>query len=87
MIGHFQVWEPPHRVVFSWEISASWKPDPSVASEVEVRFIAEGPNVTRVELEHRKFEALGQEAGEGMRGQVNGGWPGLLELFKTQAEA
>ena len=85
--GHVQVWEPPHRVLFSWEISAQWKPDPKVASEVEVRFIAEGPTRTRVELEHRKFEALGAEGGQTMRGAVNGGWPGLLELFKTAAEA
>ena len=85
--GHIQVWEPPHRVLFSWEISAQWKPDPKVASEVEVRFIAESPTRTRVELEHRKFEALGTESGQAMRGAVNGGWPGLLELFKTAAEA
>lgn len=85
--GHIQVWDPPHRAVFSWEISAQWKPDPTVASEVEVRFIAESPTRTRVELEHRKFEALGKEGGEAMRGAVNGGWPGLLDLFKTAAEA
>ena len=85
--GHIQIWDPPHRAVFSWEISARWKPDPKVASEVEVRFIAESPTRTRVELEHRKFEALGAEGGQAMRGAVNGGWPGLLELFKTEAEA
>jgi len=86
VVGHMQVWEPPHRIVFSWEVNASWKPDPSVASEVEVTFVAESANVTRVLLEHRNFEALGQEGGEKMRGDVNGGWPGLLEMFKTQAE-
>jgi len=86
VVGHMQVWEPPHRIVFSWEVNASWKPDPSVASEVEVTFVAESANVTRVLLEHRNFEALGQEGGEKMRGDVNGGWPGLLEMFKTEAE-
>lgn len=84
--GHVQVWDPPHRVVFSWEISAQWKPDASVASEVEVRFIAETPDRTRVELDHRNFEALGKEGGEAMRGAVNGGWPGILDLFKAEAE-
>jgi len=86
VVGHMRIWEPPHRIVFSWEVNASWKPDPTVASEVEVRFVAEGASVTRVLLEHRNFEALGQEGGEKMRGDVNGGWPGLLEMFKTEAE-
>ncbi|HEY1838307.1 MAG TPA: SRPBCC family protein [Rhizomicrobium sp.] len=84
-VGHLLAWEPPSRIVFSWEISAEWKPDASVASEVEVRFIAEGPHSTRVELEHRNFEALGQEGGEKMRKGVDGGWPGILEMFGTEA--
>jgi uncharacterized protein YndB with AHSA1/START domain len=83
--GHVLAWEPPGRVVFSWEINSQWKPDTSVASEVEVRFIAEGA-ATRVELEHRKFEVLGQEGGEKMRKDVDGGWTGILDLFKKTAE-
>lgn len=86
VVGHMRIWEPPHRILFSWEVSADWKSDSSVASEVEVRFVAEGPRTTRVELEHRNFEALGREGGEKMRGGVDGGWPGLLELFKKRAE-
>ena len=84
--GVFSVWEAPERIVFSWDISADWTPDTRVASEVEVRFIAEGPSATRVELEHRKFEALGAEGGARMRAGVDGGWPGLMELFKAAAE-
>jgi len=57
-----------------------------VSSEVEVRFVADGPNATRVELEHRKFEKLGQAAGTSMRNSVDGGWPGMLERFKAEAE-
>ena len=87
VVGHMKVWEPPHRIVFSWEVSANWKPDPFVASEVEITFTAEDARTTRVELEHRNFEALGQEDGAKMRGSVDGGWPGLLELFKKQAES
>jgi len=79
--GHVRVWEPPSRAVFSWEISAEWKPDSRVASEVEVRFVAEGPGLTRVEVEHRDFEPLGEQGGEKMRKDVDGGWPGLLQLF------
>ncbi|HLQ90055.1 MAG TPA: hypothetical protein VK148_08480, partial [Xanthobacteraceae bacterium] len=66
---------------------SQWKPDTTVSSEVEVRFVADGANATRVELEHRKFEQMGAEAGEKMRKDVDGGWPKLLEFYKQQAEA
>ncbi len=85
-VGKIIVWEPPKRFVMTWDINSQWKPDTTVSSEVEVRFIADGANATRVELEHRKFEQMGAEAGESMRKDVDGGWPGLLELFKTEAE-
>jgi uncharacterized protein YndB with AHSA1/START domain len=86
-VGKILVWEPPHRFVMSWDINSNWKPDASVSSEVEVRFLPDGPNATRVELEHRKFEQMGAEAGEKMRKDVDGGWPGMLEHFKQAAEA
>src|SRR5262245_16066197 len=86
-VGRIIVWEPPQRFVMTWEINSQWKPDSTVSSEVEVRFIADGANATRVELEHRKFEQMGAEAGASMRKDVDGGWPGLLERFKTEAEA
>ncbi len=88
VIGHMLVWEPPFRVVFNWAINAEWKPDATVASEVEVTFTPEASNVTRVQLEHRKFESLGQEGGQRMRDGVggSGGWGSILENFKIQAE-
>ena len=86
-VGRIIVWEPPERFVMTWDINSQWKPDTTVSSEVEVRFIADGPNATRVELEHRKLEQMGAEAGESMRRDVDGGWPGLLERFRAEAEA
>ncbi|MET0633370.1 MAG: SRPBCC family protein [Xanthobacteraceae bacterium] len=86
-VGKIIVWEPPQRFVMTWEINSEWKPDSTVSSEVEVRFIADGANTTRVEVEHRKFEQMGAEGGASMRKDVDGGWPGLLERFKTEAEA
>jgi len=86
-VGKIIVWEPPKRFVMTWDINSQWKPDDTVSSEVEVKFIADGPNATRVELEHRKFEQMGAEAGESMRKDVDGGWPRLLERFKTEIEA
>ena len=84
-VGRIIVWEPPRRFVMTWDINSQWKPDTTVSSEVEVQFIPDG-SATRVELEHRKFERLGAEGGEKMRKDVDGGWPGLLELFKKAAE-
>lgn len=86
VVGHVLVWQPPERLVVSWEVSAEWKPDPRPAfsSEVEVRFIADSASRTRVELEHRNFERMGAAAGEKMRQDVDGGWPGMLELFAKE---
>ena len=77
-------YEPPDRVAFSWDINVQWEieTDPERTSEVEVRFIAEGPDRTRVELTHRGIERHGP-GWEGMHGAVGSpaGWPAGLELF------
>ncbi len=85
-VGRILLWDPPNRFVVSWDINSKWKPDTTVGSEVEVRFTVEGPEATLVELEHRKFEQLGAEAGDSMRKDVDGGWPGILESFRAAAE-
>jgi hypothetical protein len=68
-------------------VSAEWKPDARIAfaSEVEVRFLADSAQSTRVELVHRNFERMGAAAGETTRRGVDGGWPMLLELFAQAA--
>lgn len=86
-VGKIIAWDPPQRFVMTWDINSQWQPDNKVSSEVEVNFVAEGANATRVELEHRKFEQMGTEPGEKMRKDVDGGWPGLLERFRSAAEA
>jgi uncharacterized protein YndB with AHSA1/START domain len=77
-------YEPPDRVVFSWDISPQWQiePDPGNTSEVEVRFIAETPERTRVELEHRHLDRHGpgwQAVSDGVDGTE--GWPLYLQRF------
>jgi uncharacterized protein YndB with AHSA1/START domain len=78
--------EPPNRVVFSWDISPQWQleSDLEKTSEVEVRFIAESAERTRVELEHRNLDRHG-EGWEGMREGVSGegGWPLYLQRYGT----
>jgi uncharacterized protein YndB with AHSA1/START domain len=77
-------YEPPHRVLLSWNISPQWQieTDPERTSEWEVRFIAETPNRTRVEVEHRKLERHGV-GWEGVRDGVAGdqGWPLYLRRY------
>ena len=50
--------------MLSWEISADWQPDPSLKTEIEVRFIPDGENVTPVELEHRHLDRYGARRDE-----------------------
>ena len=79
--------EPPNRVVFSWDISPYWQieTDPDKTSEVEVRFISETPERTRVELEHRDLDRHG-DGWEAERDGVSGdqGWPLYLGRFAEQ---
>ena len=79
--GHVLAYEPPHRLVLSWEISCDWQPDAGAVSEVEIRFQAHEGG-TRVELEHRGLETYGDRA-EQMRDTFGSpdGWGGLLAKY------
>jgi uncharacterized protein YndB with AHSA1/START domain len=85
--GYVIAWQPPHGLVLAWQINASWQFDPDLVTEVVVRFIAESAQTTRVELEHRHLERMGDKA-ETARNAVDspGGWPAILECFKNHAE-
>ncbi|GAA1699021.1 hypothetical protein GCM10009765_55580 [Fodinicola feengrottensis] len=77
-------YEPPERVVFSWDIGPTWQieTDPDNTSEVEVRFVAETPHRTRVELEHRHIDRHGdgwQAASDGLADDA--GWPLYLARY------
>ena len=83
-------YEPPDRVVFSWDISPQWQieTDLDKTSEVEVRFVAEAPDRTRVELEHRNLDRHGEgweQEREGVGGEQ--GWPLYLDRFAEQVAA
>ena len=79
-------WEPPKRFVLQWQVNAQWKPDTAMQSEVDVRFTAQGPGDTLVELVHHKFETMGPAAGASLRKDVDGGWPMLMDLYVQEAE-
>jgi uncharacterized protein YndB with AHSA1/START domain len=78
------VYEPPDRVVISWDISPRWQIETNLenTSEVQVRFIAEAPDRTRVELEHRNLDRHG-DGWEAVREGVDSGdgWPLYLQRF------
>lgn len=83
-------YEPPNRVVFSWDINPQWQieSDPDRTSEVEVRFTAETADRTRVELEHRNLDRHGdgwEQSRDSVAGE--GGWPGCLTRFAEQFAA
>jgi uncharacterized protein YndB with AHSA1/START domain len=83
------VYEPPARVVFSWDIGPQWQveTDPQMTSEVEVRFVAESAKSTRVELEHRHIERHGPgwpAVADGVDGDA--GWPLYLARYAALFE-
>ncbi|ASW88640.1 ATPase [Mycobacterium marseillense] len=78
------VYEPPHRVVFSWDIGPTWQleTDPVKTSEVEVRFTAQTDRHTRVDLEHRHLDRHGPgwpSVADGVDGDA--GWPLYLGRY------
>ena len=79
-------YEPPTRVVFSWDIGPTWEveTDPSRTSEVEVTFTAETPERTRVDLEHRHLDRHGP-GWESLRDGVNHdeGWPLYMSRYES----
>ena len=87
--GRVLAYEPPHRLVLSWQLDAGYRlvADPARASEIEVRFSPEGGG-TRVDLEHRHFERHGED-GEAVAGSVggDGGWSGVLTRYAEAAGA
>jgi uncharacterized protein YndB with AHSA1/START domain len=84
------VFEPPERLVISWDIDARWQieTDPSRTSEVEVRFVAEGSGRTRVELEHRHLDRHG-DGWQEVRDSVatDEGWPLYLRRYADLVSA
>jgi uncharacterized protein YndB with AHSA1/START domain len=78
--------DPPTRLIFSWDIGPTWQleTDPANTSEVEIRFVAESADRTRLELEHRHLDRHGpgwESLGDGVGGDQ--GWPLYLERYAS----
>ncbi|WP_378741959.1 SRPBCC family protein [Nocardia brasiliensis] len=88
--GRVLEWEPPNRILVTWQINGYWQfdPDPAHASEIEFRFTADGPEQTSVTLEHRHLDRL--VAGQAVHDTIveqGGGYSTILEVFAKTAEA
>jgi uncharacterized protein YndB with AHSA1/START domain len=81
--GQVLAWEPPRRVVFTWEATARR----GAATEIEVRFSDVAAGATLVEVEHRGWERMGVPVGAETRSGYLQGWPGVLGLFARRADA
>jgi uncharacterized protein YndB with AHSA1/START domain len=83
-------YDPPDRIVFTWDIGPTWQleTDQANASEVEIRFVADGPDRTLVELEHRHLDRHGP-GWESLRDGVadDQGWPLYLARYAAEVEA
>lgn len=82
--GTVLVWQAYDLLVLNWQINGDFQYDPSVLTEVEVKFIAEGANSTRVLMEHKDLDRLG-EGGKAIE-SMDEGWGMIMNLYKNVAE-
>jgi uncharacterized protein YndB with AHSA1/START domain len=84
--GRVVLWEPPARLVLTWDIDAKFQYDPSLNTEIDVRFIALSTTETRVELEHQRLDRYGARRDEMRRiFDTEGDWGKLLARFAAAA--
>ncbi len=87
-IGKVLVWAPPGRLVLAWQIDGQFNYDPDLITEIEVTFADQGDGTTRVDLEHRNLERMGDKAehGRAMLDAPNG-WGLIMSLYAQAANA
>jgi uncharacterized protein YndB with AHSA1/START domain len=71
--GEVTVWEPPHRLGYLWHL----RRDRADATDVEITFVPDGPDATRVDIVHGGWDRLGA-LGPDWREANKGGWSTLL---------
>ncbi len=84
--GRVVTWEPPGRVVVTWQIGADWTFNPDLVTTVDIRFEPLGDDRTRVVLEHRDLEAYGADAATMHRTfEDPGAWTTTLNAYAAAA--
>ncbi|HEY5945865.1 MAG TPA: SRPBCC family protein [Kofleriaceae bacterium] len=81
--GRVLEWDPPNRLVLNWQLNFEYKFDPTLRSEVEVKFTALSPTRTQVDFEHRDLDKLGKSPTA--VNDMDRGWAMILDLFVTAA--
>lgn len=83
--GEVLHWEAPDRVLLAWRITTGWRYDPALLTEIDIRFVAQGEKSTRVELEHRLLENLGEGAEKTRQiFDTEPGWSTLLASYAAE---
>ncbi len=83
-VGHVLEWDPYALVVLAWQINGDYRYDPKLITEVEVRFIPDGPKTTKVKFEHKN---LGRMGGSKAIESMDYGWGWILQLYKVHIES
>lgn len=83
--GKVLTWDPPSRLVLAWQIDGQFRYNPALITEVEIQFTVLGERETRVDLEHRYLERLGDSAAAA-RDSLDSGWGPILESYGQLAE-
>jgi uncharacterized protein YndB with AHSA1/START domain len=83
-VGQVLVWDPFSRLMLNWQINGDFQYTPTLRSEVEVQFIAEGPKQTRVKFEHRDLDQL--TGGAKVIESMDEGWGLIMSLYKNVTE-
>jgi uncharacterized protein YndB with AHSA1/START domain len=80
--GKVLEWHPPTRVILAWQIDSNWKFDATLITEIEIIFTPVDAYQTRVDVEHRRLERLGEKAAQ-VRDAYDSesGWGGVLKIF------
>jgi uncharacterized protein YndB with AHSA1/START domain len=77
--GTVTVWEPPHRVAYTWHPGSA----EAEATSVEVTFTPDGPGSTVVRLVHSGWEH--RPDGAAARDSYDSGWEGVIGSFAETA--
>jgi uncharacterized protein YndB with AHSA1/START domain len=79
-VGYVLSWNPYGRLVLAWQVNGDFQYDPNLVTEVEVKFIDEGPKKTRVQMEHRDLDKL--TGGTKVIEDMDKGWEYIMNLYK-----
>jgi hypothetical protein len=83
-VGYILSWNPFGRLVLVWQVNGDFQYDPNLITEVEIKFIDEGPKKTRVQMEHRDLDKL--TGGTKVIEDMDKGWEYIMNLYKGVAD-